>query len=44
MLEPLQKLAGLESSKVDVNPTDVQSKTKYHPKTFILIEIKFRCD
>jgi len=26
VLEPLQKLAGLECSKVDVNPTDVQSE------------------
>ncbi len=26
MLEPLQKLAGLECTKVDVNPTDVQSR------------------
>ena len=28
VLEPLQKLAGLECSKVNVNPADVQSKTR----------------
>lgn len=26
-MEPLQKIAGLECAKVDVNPSDVQSKT-----------------
>ena len=44
VLEPLQKLAGLECGKVDANPLDIQSKRSESRPSPCYYRSTFRCD